>query len=380
MTIRWGATAVNVDIIGGGVVGAAIAYRLSKVPGVAVRVYEQNPPQRLESTGAALGVLAAVISSKLKGKHLKLRLESLRLYEALIPELTKRTGLSIPYNRHGILQICFDARDFERWRKTKAVRQQQGFTLEHWPQQELLQHFPELAAARSIETGAVALGAVYSPQDRQTDPIALTQALIQGAIQNGAQFHFSTAISDFRVAKAEGQQRVTHLCTSEDAILADWVVVAAGLGSAALTQSLAQQIQIRPVLGQALHLRCPKALRPDSPVINGCDVHLVPLSQDELWVGATVEFPDEKIVLEPDPSALEQVRQQAIALYPSLADAEILRTWQGLRPRPDERAAPVVEQLPGYQNVLIATGHYRNGVLLAPVTAEKIRAYLEMTI
>jgi glycine oxidase len=375
---------VNVGIIGGGVVGAAIAHRLSTHPNLAVQVFEQNPPHHLEATGAALGVLSAVISSKLKGKHLKLGLESLRLYEALIPDLIKDTGLSIPYNRHGILQLFFDAEDFARWTKTQLVRQQQGFILEHWSRQELVEHYPELTEARSHTTGEIAVGAVYSPQDRQLDPLALTQALIQGAVQQGAQFHFNSAISSFRMKAGEGQQQVTHLCTGsgqrENAIAVDWVVVAAGLGSAALTQTLAQPIQIRPVLGQALHLRCPKAMRIDSPVINGGDIHLVPLSEDELWVGATVEFPDDKIILEPDPLALEELWQKAIALYPTLAHAKILRTWQGLRPRPEERAAPVIEKLPGYQNVLIATGHYRNGVLMAPITAQKIEAYLEAAL
>jgi glycine oxidase len=377
MNITLGRNAVKVGIIGGGIVGAAIAYRLSKIPGMAVHVYEQNCPKDLASTGAALGVLTAVISSKLKGKHLKLRLESLRLYEDLIPDLMERTGLNISYNCHGILQLHFDAVEFERWAKTQSVRQQKGFTLERWSRHTLVQRFPELGEARSLDTGAIALGAVYSPQDRQVDPKVLTEALIQGATQNGAQFCFNTAIANFCVENREGQQRVTHLSTPQAAIPVDWVVVAAGLGSAALTQALAQPIQIRPVLGQALHLRCPKALGLDSPVIYGDDVHLVPLSQDELWVGATVEYPEGEMPLEPNPADLEQVRQRAIALYPALAGAEILRTWQGLRPRPDERAAPVIEQLPGYQNVLIATGHYRNGVLLAPITAEMIRAYLE---
>jgi glycine/D-amino acid oxidase-like deaminating enzyme len=74
------------------------------------------------------------------------------------------------------------------------------------------------------------------------------------------------------------------------------------------------------------------------------------------------------------------VLRQAIAFYPALAQAEILRTWQGLRPRPSERAAPVIERLPGYRNVLIASGHYRNGVLLAPITAEKIWALLQAAL
>jgi glycine/D-amino acid oxidase-like deaminating enzyme len=362
------------------VVGAAIAHRLSTRPNIEVQVFEQNPPHHLEATGAALGVLSAVISSKLKGKHLKLGLESLQLYEALIPELIECTGLSIPYNRHGILQLFFDAEDFARWTKTQSVRQQQGFILEHWSRQELVGRYLELAEARSHLTGAIAVGAVYSPQDRQIDPVALTQALIQGAAQQGAQFHFNAEISSFRSEAGAENQRVTHLCNGQEAIAVDWVIVSAGLGSTALTQTLAQPIHIRPVLGQALHLRCPKAMRIDSPIINGEDIHLVPLSEDELWVGATVEFPDDKVVLEPDSFALEKLWQKAIALHPALAHAEILRTWQGLRPRPEERAAPVIERLPGYQNVLIATGHYRNGVLLAPITAQKIEAYLEAAL
>jgi glycine oxidase len=368
---------VKVGIIGGGVVGAAIAHRLSSISNLEIQVFEQNPSHHLESTGAALGVLSAVMCSKLKGKHLTLLLESLKLYKTLVPELLESTGLRIPYNRHGILQLFFDAENFERWHKTQAVREKQGFILEHWSQQILTDRFPELATARSLQTGAIAVGAVYSPEDRQIDPVALTQALIQGAVQNGAQFHFNAAISNFRVEVCDGSKRVTHLCVGQDAIAVDWVIISAGLGSEELTQTLDNPIQIRPVLGQALHLRCPQAMRWDSPVINGGGIHLVPLSEDELWVGATVEFPNGAPEIEPNPADLERVRAQAIALLPSLANAEILRTWQGLRPRPEERAAPVIGPLPEYQNVLIASGHYRNGVMLAPITAQKISAYLE---
>ena len=370
---------MKVGIIGGGVVGAAIAHNLSKIPNLEIQVFEQNPPSHFDSTGAALGVLSAVMCSKLKGKHLKLLLESLRLYEALIPELIESTRLSIPYNRNGILQLFFNTEDFERWHKTQEVRAKQGFILEHWSRERLIQRFPEFSEARSLSTGEIAVGAVYSPQDRQIDPMALTQSLIQGAIQNGAQFHFNTLISNFRLEHRDGEQRVTHLCGQEE-VAVDWVIVSAGLGSEALTQALDKPIQIRPVLGQALHLRCSKAMRLDSPVINGEDMHLVPLSEDELWVGATVEFPDGATVIEANPAELERLMEGAIALYPALAHAEVLRTWQGLRPRPEERAAPVIEKLPGYQNVLIATGHYRNGVLLAPITAQKISAFLEVTM
>jgi glycine/D-amino acid oxidase-like deaminating enzyme len=93
----------------------------------------------------------------------------------------------------------------------------------------------------------------------------------------------------------------------------------------------------------------------------------------DYWVGATVEFSDEAGDLVAEPALLEKVRQEAIAFCPALAEAILVRQWSGKRPRPEGRSAPVIDQLPGYSNVLLATGHYRNGVLLAPATAQAIR-------
>jgi glycine oxidase len=373
---------VRVGIVGCGVVGAAIAYRLSKIPGMAVLVYDGRKPDRLDATGAALGVLMAVSCAKLKGRHIKLRLESLTLFEELIPELVERTGIDIAYNRQGILQVFFDQAELDRWYTTQAVRQKKGFQLEIWSKEQLLEQFPELISAHSLEGNESVVGAVFSPQDRQLNPAVLTQALVQGAVQNGAKFHFNTPVSGFRSQSLDNHHQVTHLHTSQNDVPVDWIVVAAGLGSMPLTQTLKQPIPIFPVLGQALHLRCPEPIRRDSPVITEGDVHVVPLNDREVWVGATVEYPhfETDVSIDPNPEDLERVRLRAIALYPPLARAEVIRTWQGLRPRPHERAAPVIERLPGYQNVSIAAGHYRNGVLLAPVTAERVLTFLQTTL
>jgi glycine oxidase len=381
---------VRIGIVGCGVVGAAIAYRLSKAPGFSVQVFDQRRPETLSATGAALGVMMAAISSKLKGRHLQLRLESWQLYEALIPELLQNTGLDIPFNPHGVLQLQFDETELARWEKVQAVRQGQGFALEIWSVSDLFAKLPELRGTYALETGQSAVGAVYSPRDFQIDPTALTQAFLQGAVQQGAEVHFESPVIRFQ--RESGQEleedantdkaAVTQIFTPSDQVCIDAVIVAAGLGSMPLTQALGQAIPIQPVLGQALRLKSPMPLRPQLPVVNGNDVHLVPLRDDELWVGATVEFSDaatvpvEQAVL-PDPQRLDQVLQQAIALYPALADAQVLHRWSGLRPRPNERAAPVIERLPGYRNVFIASGHYRNGVLLAPITAEKIWTLLQ---
>jgi glycine oxidase len=312
----------------------------------------------------------AVSCSKLKGRHLKLRLESLKLYECLIPELVEHTQIDLPYNRNGIVQLFFDDAELARWYTTKTVREKQGFQLDIWTRSQLVEQFPKLANAYSLEGGQQTIGAIYSPEDRQINPVLLTQALLKGAVQNNAQIYFESPVSAFRTQSVGDRQQVTHLHTATDDIPVDWVVIAAGLGSAPLTQSLNQPLSMGPVLGQALHLRCAEPIRPDSPVINGGDLYVVPLNTHELWVGATVEYlaSETDTDIDPDPKLLEGLRQQAIALYPPLAQSETL-----------ERAAPVIERLPGYENVLIATGHYRNGVLLAPVTAERIYALLQET-
>ncbi|MDF5713281.1 MAG: FAD-dependent oxidoreductase [Rhizonema sp. NSF051] len=158
-------------------------------------------------------------------------------------------------------------------------------------------------------------------------------------------------------------------------ISADWFVIASGLGSSLLTAQLKQMVDIRPVLGQALHMRLEGSLGNLNfqPVITGDDVHIVPTSNGDYWVGATVEFPSNENDIPPNQELLESVRKRALAFCPDLAKATIIRTWSGLRPRPEGRPAPIIGKLPGFSNILLATGHYRNGVLLAPATADTIR-------
>lgn len=359
---------IRVAVIGCGVVGATIAYELSQVPGLDVAVFDRHPPAQ-GATGAALGVLMGAISKKVKGRAWRLRETSIKRYETLIPELEANTGRHVPYNRQGILMLCFTPEDFASWDSLLETRQSQGWRLERWDVSQVRSHCPQLNCDRII-------GAIYSPQDRQVDPTALTQALVAAAGDNGVTFHFGASVQNTRSQPDTPTRQTCHqIQTATQAFDVDWLVVAAGLGSFPLTASLAQPIPIKPVLGQALHLRLEQPLgNPNfQPVITGDDVHIVPVGQGEYWVGATVEFPNEQGDVVADSTLLEQVKRDAIAFCPPLANATILRTWTGKRPRPEGRPAPVIGQLPGYSNVLLATGHYRNGVLLAPATAFAIR-------
>lgn len=372
---------MNVVIIGCGIVGAAIAYELSQVKGLKITVCDRQPPAQA-STGAALGVLMGAISQKIKGKAWQMRQTSIQRYETLIPELEALTGRKIPFNRQGILMLLSDpplntgVGGISAWEKLVEIRHSQGWHLEIWDTAKLQNMCPQVDVYDGLRLHEKITSAVYSPQDRQLDPTALTLALVEAAQQNGVTFKFGVTVLDAQTSAPESSaQFCVQLETTEGKIAADWFVVAAGLGSTPLTAKLNQIIDIRPVLGQALQVRVGHPLgNPDfQPTITGNDVHIVPVGGGDYWVGATVEFPSNENEIPPNQELLESAREQAIAFCPELATATIIRTWSGLRPRPEGRPAPVIGKLSGFSNVLLATGHYRNGVLLAPATAYAIR-------
>ena len=379
---------MNVVIIGCGVVGAAIAYELSQVKGLNITVFEQKQPAQ-GSTSAALGVLMGIISSKTKGIAWRMRESSIQRYTTLIPELEAITGRKIPCNRQGIVMLLSENLErplesgvevLSEWEQLREIRQYQSWELQIWDQEQLQKYCPQVNDPQII-------GAVYSPQDLQLNATALTLALVDAAQRNGVNFKFGVSVTGtetpppppptpLHIKKGLGEARKCNFIeTTEGKVTADWFIMSAGLGSTALTAQLDQIVNIRPVLGQALYLSLGHSLgNPDfQPVITGNDVHIVPMGNGDYWVGATVEFPNEQDQIPPNQELLAAVRQQAIAFTPDLATAKVLRTWSGLRPRPEGRPAPIIDKLPGFTNVLLATGHYRNGVLLAPATATAIR-------
>ncbi|MGB3404932.1 MAG: FAD-dependent oxidoreductase [Microcoleaceae cyanobacterium] len=357
----------DITVIGCGIVGAMIAYELSKNPNFKITVFDQNSPAQ-GSTGAALGVLMGAISHKVKGRGWRLRSQTLQRYETLIPELETIINRSIPFNRQGILMLCFDGENLSRWQELIQTRQTQGLTLQLLSVSEIQADYPQINCENVT-------AAIYSPQDRQVDPTALTLALIDAAKINGVNFKFNTTVKPLKATvNSENQQCCQTIETTAGIVDTDWIILASGLGTTPLlpTEIEQKQFNIKPVLGQALRIQLNHPLGEKQPVITGDDVHIVPLKNHQYWIGATVEFPENDDPILPDSSQLETVLARAIAICPQLSQAEILQQWSGLRPRPDGQPAPIIRPLPGYPNILLATGHYRNGVLLAPVTAQEI--------
>lgn len=375
----------NVVIIGCGVIGAAIAYELSLIPELKITVLDKQPPAQ-GATGAALGVLMGVISHKIKGKAWGMRQASIQRYETLIPELEASTGCKIPFNKQGILMLLSSqdgkTEELAKWENLVQTRSSQGWQLEIWDTAQLKSRCPQLNYKEVT-------AAIYSPQDRQVEPAALTLALIKAAQHNGVTFHFGITVEgcDLNTRSNGGLRLKTTKAEQLPLLEADWLVVAAGLGSFQFLTNiqdcgrgnnfiseLSPQIDIKPVLGQAIHLKLSGTLgNPDfQPVITGDDVHIVPIGEGEYWIGATVEFPTDEGNIMADPAQFKAVMAKVIAFCPALAAATVIKTWSGLRPRPQNRPAPIIERLQS-SNILLATGHYRNGVLLAPATATMIR-------
>ena len=368
----------HIVIIGCGIIGATLAYELSLIEGLKITVIDKQTPAQ-EATGAALGVLMGIISHKVKGKAWRMRQTSIQRYETLIPELEAITNYKIPVNRQGILMLLPSPEattdDLPFWEKLRETRQNQGWELNILDKAQLEKICPQVDV-----TGREYIGAIHSPQDRQLDPTAFTLALVEAAQHNGVDFKFGVSALGIKSTSNQENSSARELETTDGVITADTFIISAGLGSSPLTEQLNQKVDIRPVLGQAIHLRLshPLGKTKFQPAITCNDTYIVPRRPNvypstDYWVGATVEFTQDNREVVADKQLLETTLQSAIATCPELAKAEIIRTWSGLRPRPEGRPAPVIEKLPGYDNVILASAHYRNGVLLAPATAEMVK-------
>lgn len=344
----------DVAVVGCGIIGAAIAYALA-CAGQSVVVIERKGPGS-GATQAALGVMFAVGSQQVEGTLLQLRLESWRRFEPLIEQLEADLGRGLAVNRRGILRLV-QAEEIPGWTETIRARQLEGLEFVQLDADEVSKLQPGLDQTIG--------GGIYSPQDRQMNPQVLTQALIEAAERRGVQFRFHQSVTRWK----QVGDRVNALYTPQETIAAGTIVMAAGIGSEGLLQDLGLGIPMQPVKGQALQIGS-SSIRL-GPVITAEDTHLVPQPDGSIWIGATVEFDSEHTL--PTLAGFHQLIGAALKICPALADAEFHHAWSGLRPRPSRQRAPILGFSPLHRNVVIATGHYRNGILLAPITAAIVR-------
>lgn len=337
---------MNVIVIGAGVIGCAVAHELA-ARGAQVRVVDPRPIGA-GATHASAGMLAPYS----EGHHeplLKLGLASLELYDRFIERLRGDSRREFAYDRCGTLQVAGEA-DVARLTAAAAAFAASGVPYE-WLQRTMLRD-AEPSLADSIAA------AVLLPMQGYVDAPGMTRALADAAQRRGA--HFTTE----RVLGIHDGADHVAVTTSEGTLDGDALVLAAGSWTAAVAGVTAWPPPVKPVRGQLLHLRA--ATRIARRILWGNSCYVVPWADGRLLVGATVE--DAGFDEQPTAGGVRHLLNAVHGLMPAACEAVFEEVRVGLRPKtPDE--LPIIGRSSTMRHVFHATGHYRNGILLTPLTA-----------
>lgn len=350
----------DVVVIGDGAIGAAVAWRCAQ-RGLSVTVVDPDPARGAWRTAA--GMLAPVTELHYaESPLLRLNLDSLARYPAFAAELADVTGLPTGFRECGTLSVAWDAADLAALRDLHAFGRTLGIGARMLSGRELRELEPALAAGLP--------GGLLAPGDHQVDPRLLHAALVAAGAAAGVRRIVGTAQVEVR------DERVSTVAlTDGTALPAGTVVLAAGAwsGTVGLPPELAPHV--RPVKGQTLRLRLPGEPRLRHVVrgsVKGAPIYLVPRADGRLVVGASSE--EVGFDLAPRAGAVYELLRDAQSVFPELGEAVLDEVCTGLRPgSPDN--APLLGPS-GVDGLVLATGHYRNGILLTPVTADGIAELL----
>ncbi|WP_344024455.1 glycine oxidase ThiO [Streptomyces luteireticuli] len=348
----------DVLVIGGGVIGLVTAWRAAR-RGLSVAVADPAPGGG--AARAAAGMLAPVTELHHGEQELlALNLASARRYPAFTAELEEAAGRETGYRACGTLAVAFDADDRAHLRELHLLQQRCGLETQWLTGRECRRLEPMLAPGVQ--------GGLRVDGDHQTDPRRLTGALLTACERAGTVFHRAEAVRIVR-----NGDRVTGAELADGSrVTAGQTVLAAGSFSGRLA-GLPEEVlpPVRPVKGQILRLRVPAAYRPFlsrtvRAVVRGGQVYLVPRENGELVVGATTEELGWDTTV--TAGGVYELLRDAHELVPGITELPLVETTAGLRPgSPDNAPLLGPTALPGLHT---ATGHHRNGVLLAPLTGD----------
>jgi glycine oxidase len=351
----------DVAVVGAGVIGCATAWRLAQA-GMRVVVVERGPVGQ-EASHAAGGMLAPLAEADCADEFFELAVASRALYADFARELREATRIDIEYRTEGTLYLALTEEDEEeldeRW---------------HW------QHAAGLSVER-LDAGRVRAlepqvnenlrWALKFPDDHQVDNCLMLNALEAAARAAGVEFQTHTEVRDVLLAGTNGGKRcVTGLRTSRGELRVSRVVAAAGCWTGLLTEEAGRPLapfQVEPVRGQMLALEMP--LPAISHVIYSRRGYLVPRLSGIVIAGSTTERVgyDKRVTA----GGVASIIPRATEIVPSLLNAALVDTWAGLRPSSPD-GWPILGEDPHISGLVYATGHYRNGILLTPITAQAV--------
>jgi glycine oxidase len=345
----------DVIIIGGGVIGASIAFELAAAKLDVVLLDRQQPGR--EASWAAAGMLSPGPDSPDALPLVPLAKESMRLYPEFIASIEEISGKTTAFARKGVIEV-FTA-PFDESERDKMVAQYHALGLAVEP--------VAIDAARKAEPalGPAALAAAWLPQEATVDPRMLMDALLTAASNRGVKIHADFPVNSIML---DGN-RCTGVSTGEKNISAKCIVIAAGCFSGAIDW-LGRYAPTRPIRGQLLALESKSV--PVGRTLRSHKAYLVPRPNGRIIAGSTLE--DAGFERHVTPAGVRKILDGVLELAPALANAQLVDAWSGLRPgTPDN--LPVLGPT-DIRGLYIATGHYRNGILLAPATAKLLSRWI----
>ena len=341
-------------MIGAGLIGTGIAYELAK-RGATVTLYDRAEPMRAASWAGA-GMLAPYSEELSDPALLALCHASLQSYPAFVAELHERTGVDAKLRAEGTLHVALDdaaARDLPRRAAAFAANGAQACVLDR-----------SAAIAAEPMLAHDVRGAIHVANEAHVDNRRLARALTAAAANLGVRF-----ANAGEIALEADDRRVRGVRTERGFQAAAIVVNAAGAWAGAVRGvPPAARIAVRPIAGEMLALAVPKGF--GRGLVWSGDVYLVPRDDGRLLVGATVldRGFDERVTAR----GVQTLLATALRVAPALGAFALVETWAGLRPASHDGLPYLgATAIDGY---LVAAGHYRNGILLAPITARALAA------
>ncbi|MDL4839620.1 glycine oxidase ThiO [Aquibacillus rhizosphaerae] len=345
-------------IIGGGVNGCSIAYQLAK-RGHSVLIVEKDRLAE-QSSGAAAGMLAAQAELDQDGPLFQLARKSRSMFHNLSEQLKNLSGVDIELINEGMLKVALTEEEECHYKKIIEFQQSIGEKVE-WLS-------PTEVCKKETNISTEIRGAMYIPNDGQVSAKQLTLGFAKSAVSLGVDILEYTEVEDIL---QEGG-KVTGIATPISNYYAENVIVTAGAWSKRILARTNLSIQAYPVKGECFSVLHHKPLLKSTLFSEGC--YLVPKKGGRIIIGATSNphtF-DKKVTV----GGINQLMSRAISLLPAIAKTEFETSWAGIRPQTKD-GLPFLGKHPSLNGVFIATGHYRNGILLAPITGELIADLVE---
>ena len=345
----------DVVIAGGGVIGGAIALELARA-GLRVALFDRQQPGQ-EASWASAGILSPAPENPGVVSMVPLGKASMSLYPEFVAQVEEISGTSVGYRPKGTLEALFSHDTKAELSTIIALHHGLGLRAEPLRPEDARELEPSLS--EEVEA------AVLRPEEASIDNRALTAAILQAAKRRGAEI-FS---GDGAKAIWREGNRCAGLVLQTEKVEANWTIIAAGCFSATI-EGVAPFAPVRPAKGQMAALRADEVKI--ERVLWSEKIYLVPRNDGRVLAGATVEHAgfDKRVTA----GGIDKILSAAIDLAPGLANARIEETWAGLRPdSPDHLPILGPTDIDG---LLMATGHFRSGILLTPITARLIREWI----